>query len=77
MDATQIIQKYRAAKLISYRRSLTDERQSQIAANYATEDLVQTYRSYTRQQGEEYALSVISAELEDVERANASTRMPA
>lgn len=70
MIASEILKSYAAEKLTSCRRSVGDERQAQIAANFATEDLVQTYRQYVRQLGEQYALGVITAELEDVQRAN-------
>lgn len=76
LGVAEILKRYADARLISYRRSLNDERQAAIAAKYATDDLMQDYRRNVRQFDEEYALRYITAELEDVERANAAHRNP-
>lgn len=58
------------ARLICYKHTLNmDERSALIAAQFAVEDMISTYKRYVRDISEKEAMSQLLMEVEDIEKA--------
>jgi hypothetical protein len=71
MNSTEsLLKRLFDARFICYMHHLNnDQRGAMIAAQFAVEDMVSTYKRYVRDISEEYAMDYLVMEVEDIEAA--------